>query len=249
MMSTDMKFYKAYDTSQELFLVPYKDGIKLMPIQRMKQIPISEVNNNITVSSILASSINVIFLNRESVIQHINENNAETLGYDSKEQALGKSIRQSYQRKAAEFSITHDLEVMKNQQRSVKEESCLRFDGAIFHCITAKIPLYNASSELIGLVGYSIPIGLKIINLEDKLQYFNKLVYANSTKYTQQETRLTTRESEILHYLVRGYSAKSTAARLNISFRTVESHIDNIKTKLDVETKAELINKVISNFL
>lgn len=55
---------------------------------------------------------------------------------------------------------------------------------------------------------------------------------------------LTRREKEVVAQLLRGYSAKESAKVLGISYRTVETHIDNIKNKFGVNRKHELIVKL-----
>jgi DNA-binding NarL/FixJ family response regulator len=48
---------------------------------------------------------------------------------------------------------------------------------------------------------------------------------------------LTRRELEILQLLVVGYTNKAIAAKIYISEKTVEFHLDNIYTKLGVRTR------------
>jgi DNA-binding NarL/FixJ family response regulator len=54
---------------------------------------------------------------------------------------------------------------------------------------------------------------------------------------------LTSRETEILDYLSRGYLYKEIAAELVISKETVKKHIHNIYEKLHVQTRTEALNK------
>jgi DNA-binding NarL/FixJ family response regulator len=58
---------------------------------------------------------------------------------------------------------------------------------------------------------------------------------------------LTTREKEILHTLVQGYSYKMIAATLHISFETVKSHIRNIYEKLQVHNQSEAVAQALRN--
>lgn len=46
-------------------------------------------------------------------------------------------------------------------------------------------------------------------------------------------------------FLIRGKSSKSIARKMSISYRTVEFHIDNIKTKFGCRSKSELISVAI----
>jgi len=55
------------------------------------------------------------------------------------------------------------------------------------------------------------------------------------------------RESEILACLARGRSSKQIAQELNLSVRTVESHRQNIKRKLNLDGQAELIKYAVEH--
>lgn len=56
---------------------------------------------------------------------------------------------------------------------------------------------------------------------------------------------LSVRQSECLFYLIRGKTAKTIGDRLHLSPRTIESHIEDIKIKLNCHSKQELIGKAI----
>lgn len=59
------------------------------------------------------------------------------------------------------------------------------------------------------------------------------------------ERTLSQREKEILDHLARGHSSKQIARELDISVRTVESHRQSIKRKLNLEGQAELIKYAV----
>lgn len=54
------------------------------------------------------------------------------------------------------------------------------------------------------------------------------------------------RESEVMLYIVQGYSYKATASELGITEGTVQSHIKRLYVKLDVHSRQELIETVRS---
>lgn len=70
--------------------------------------------------------------------------------------------------------------------------------------------------------------------------YFNPLL---DKKETKEADRLTQREIEIISMLQHGASYKTVAERLFISVDTVKFHIRNIYSKLQVNSRSELINK------
>lgn len=57
--------------------------------------------------------------------------------------------------------------------------------------------------------------------------------------------KLSNREKECLQYIRQGRTAKETANFLNISRRTVETHIVHIKDKFNCHTKSQLLNKLM----
>jgi DNA-binding NarL/FixJ family response regulator len=61
--------------------------------------------------------------------------------------------------------------------------------------------------------------------------------------------QLTTRETEILKWLVEGLSYKQIADRVGISFHTIHTHLRNIYEKMHVSGKGEAISKAMRNKL
>jgi DNA-binding NarL/FixJ family response regulator len=52
--------------------------------------------------------------------------------------------------------------------------------------------------------------------------------------------RLTPREKEVLRQIARGYQYKQIARRLNISIKTVETHVSSVLRKLQLSNRHEL---------
>ncbi len=57
-----------------------------------------------------------------------------------------------------------------------------------------------------------------------------------------EDVRLSPRESECLHMIVKGKTAKEAAQLLKLSHRTVESYFDSLKDKLDCSRRQDLYN-------
>ncbi len=62
---------------------------------------------------------------------------------------------------------------------------------------------------------------------------------------TKKEQALTLREIEIVQYLCEGFSAKEVGDKLNLSYRTIETHRNNIMGKLGFKNTAELIKYAV----
>lgn len=64
----------------------------------------------------------------------------------------------------------------------------------------------------------------------------------------QSDSALSDREQEVLAFLARGMASKVIARQLDISVRTVESHRQSIKRKLQLDGQAELIRFAIERY-
>jgi two-component system nitrate/nitrite response regulator NarL len=111
-----------------------------------------------------------------------------------------------------------------------------------------------------GAVGYM----LKEISAEKMVQAI-KTVNLGSTYFCESTTQtlfseqvipsakktnpLSRREEAVLKLVAQGSSSKKIASLLNISYRTVETHRQNIKHKLDVHSTAELAKYAVEKGL
>lgn len=60
---------------------------------------------------------------------------------------------------------------------------------------------------------------------------------------------LSCREVQVLRHIILGYISKQIGKLLKLSFRTVETYINNVKTKLECQSKGEVIRKVLTTDL
>jgi DNA-binding NarL/FixJ family response regulator len=79
------------------------------------------------------------------------------------------------------------------------------------------------------------------------LQLLSKSTAAQEKKVQQWPEMISEREKEILQYTVNGWDAKQIAAVLFISVLTVRKHIANLYEKLQVQSKAQIINMAHRN--
>ena len=61
--------------------------------------------------------------------------------------------------------------------------------------------------------------------------------------------RLTDRETEVLRLVAKGLTAKQVAERLVLSHRTVENHVQNTLTKLQLHNRAQLVRYAVEKGL
>ena len=61
--------------------------------------------------------------------------------------------------------------------------------------------------------------------------------------------RLTDRETEVLRLVAKGLTAKQVAERLTLSHRTVENHVQNTLSKLQLHNRAQLVRYAVEKGL
>ncbi len=114
---------------------------------------------------------------------------------------------------------------------------------------STKSPYYDKNGNVAAIIGFGVELTcteiIKIAYLIDSETPFDQgksiVVSNNNYIYAKYEKQLTQRELECIFYVLRGRTYKRIAKILNISPRTVEEYINNIKSKLCCNTKDELI--------
>lgn len=79
--------------------------------------------------------------------------------------------------------------------------------------------------------------------------YFSEKVTKTLEKVKEYDKDLTPREEEIIRCLTKGMESKEIADNLFISVNTVKTHRRNLKSKLGLETTADIIKYAIDNFI
>jgi DNA-binding CsgD family transcriptional regulator len=100
----------------------------------------------------------------------------------------------------------------------------------------------NSLPELKGNDYFFKPLCLK--NTDDQHhQFLCKIGLQEEIRWSE---NLTQRERQCLQHLLNGKNAKETAALLNLSPRTVEFYLENIKVKFNCSNKGEIFTKASS---
>lgn len=142
-----------------------------------------------------------------------------------------QSVNEIYRKQDYHF-VWHEYahELKANDKLLIERRECvtvreriLRHDGTFVNIISKKSPLYDKNDNLSGLIGLCMEFPTSTA-----AQYLSK------------------REYNTISLLAQGNTDKEIGKKLGISPRTVESHINNAKIKLNVTTRAELIVKFFS---
>ncbi|MBS0358450.1 MAG: hypothetical protein JSS53_04175 [Proteobacteria bacterium] len=146
---------------------------------------------------------------------------AKSAGYHSVNEIYHKQDYDFSWHEYANELRTHDKQLFDLQESISVRERILRHEGTYVDIITKKCPLYDKDKKIIGLIGFSIEL----------------LTSSNLRVLSQREYTVTA-------MMANGLTDKKIAKKLNISPRTVETHIINAKQKLNVRTRSELIVKI-----
>lgn len=121
--------------------------------------------------------------------------------------------------------------------------------------IFTKTPLLDDNKVCVGTIFHGIDVTnvttLEIGSILSRMtteKTSNDLIGQNSymlnTKFNN--IKLTERQSEVIFYILRGKTAKQISLFLNLSPRTVEEYLCQLKYKFNVGNKHELIDKAIA---
>lgn len=164
-----------------------------------------------------------------------NENLAQLAGLDSPHALYGKNDFEVLWQDRAEQYRKDDISALSGRQ--INSFELMTTIHGIIEVAVIKCPLVDQRGKTIGTLGSSIDITTKFIG--NKSGYFNR----EGNLYVGEPFNiyLTKREVTILRYILSGYSAKQIGREINRSFRTVDSHTESIKKKLQCRTKGDIV--------
>lgn len=234
-----MKTINTIETAD--LIQPYLNGIKFIHPENPNPSKIL-----CDVDEFLHLPFNIFVMNTDSQMVLMNEELVAFAEFDSLKSALGTSVFDLAAKEVADRVRGNDLEVMRLAKLRFYEEDAITKTGDLFQSLTIKMPCYNVDNKINGVAGCSIILGKhsvskSIVHLE-QLGFIEKKSGPYSDLYFSQ------RELQCLRWTARGKTAKQIARILNLSHRTIEVYLENIKTKLNVKTKNELIDKVFDDF-
>ncbi len=195
-------------------------------------------------------------LDSNSRFVYINKRHAEIVGYKTSEEALGTSYNQFKCDAGENHHIfrEQDLEVLT----SAKPVTFLSY-----YCLNNNTwrLLYGEKSAILNQSGqvaniFSTTQDITTANLVDLSRFLiqnseissKKIEQKSFTYYILKDTDnfdISKKEQEVLFFFIRGKSAQEISQILCRSRRTIEMHIDTLKTKLQVLTKSQLVEKAI----
>lgn len=227
--------------SHELVISRYQKGITLLPPKSFNE------NTRLSVENVLKQPFSIYFVKGDDYsLSKINATCAQNFGFDSEFSAIGKIASDFLNNESAHFAVKADKSVMAQETVNICEHELEHNDGANHQYLTIKSPWYQ-NQKLMGVFGCSITLGIH--PLATSLQYIAELsllgVNAFNTEVANDGIMLSKQEFFLAKLFLTGLTAKEIAKRLNLSHRTVEAYLINIKTKLHCKNKTELVVKLV----
>lgn len=181
-----------------------------------------------------------------------NQNLASILGLTHSQEIVGltDAYFHPHDPELTQFHQQNDALALKGNTVKALHRSTFPYDGSYFYFI--KQSVVNAKNEITGLIYHcqqftnlNFIVALNKIEKKHVLDENLPRYYYLDTPYNPYE--LSTRELETLFFLLRGKTAKKIAEIMQLSKRTVESYIEQIKNKFGCENKAELLYLATTN--
>lgn len=253
--------HKKLDTSNELLICRFNQGIKLVRPDEIK-FDAAHLTNH-TLGSIQQLPFSFYLLDLDGATKKMNSEGVEICGFESVEHSIGKTIGEVSKKESAIQMLNNCHEVINSHNVKIFDEENWRKDGERQHFLSVKSPWYDQSNKIVGICGFTVAIGkhslanslsiitdLGLLNPQKQIAdpFADQANGLNLNAFHLKGINLTKRERECLCLTVKGYTAKRIARELDISHRTVEEYITNIRIKIGVSTKSELIEIVMNNF-
>jgi len=240
-------YAKNTDTSNELVISRYRNGIKLI-----KPDFHGENSSFGTVKSILQMLSNVFFINKANIIEASNESTANFNKYDSVNEFIGKGYHDfpDVSKDTIIKAMHNNKKVIATNNPMVIVEECSFLDSPRLELMTIKLPWYNENDHIAGIFGFSFQLDKNqiAVSCDKMINLFLSnifLPFFNPPQNKKHDIHFTSREHDCLRLIVKGKTAKEIGIILGVSFRTIECYLENIKNKMKVKTKSQLIEKAI----
>lgn len=165
----------------------------------------------------------------EGYCSFANAYQAKILGFSSERYLIGQSDYDAPWSAQADIIRQADQQVIEEDRTIVFEEYGTLASGKIEGFLVTKSPFKDEHGNLLGIIGTSISITHERQKLfsSDPPGFLNNLDVNASTIY------LSKKEIECVNWMIKGKSSSEIAGILGISKRTVETHMNNIKKKLN----------------
>lgn len=242
----------SFDTHPDLVISPYSNGIKLIrPKNESASLP--------TIASLFAMPLMMYFVDFNTTYVDANHfirltNVPGNKGYYSERDFKGVPFSKYLTEETIQRLKFENDNILQTKQMTIYEDNCIRLDGLIFSSLSFKFPIFNEQDKIIGCFGISALTDTSVFKEAESLPVsLGRIIQTGLISHSKNlmpgfnidNVYLSKQEVKCLRLLVAGKTIKLIGQHLELSPRTIEFYLENIKRKLNVKTKSELIEKVL----
>lgn len=181
---------------------------------------------DLDVSDFLNLPFNAYLKDKKGKILASNDSNARDAGFTKGADIFGLTdFDFAWSKEAATIKENDDRVRVEGKAFSFIEKGCVH--GRLCRYASLKAPLLCNSNKIIGIIG---------------LSFFLEEVKPLKIPFPE----LSKQQLKCLYYLARGMTMKEIAQTLGLSPKTVEHYLSTIKTKLNCESRSELVLHAIN---
>ncbi|MBL4647663.1 MAG: PAS domain-containing protein [Gammaproteobacteria bacterium] len=176
-----------------------------------------------------------------------NQNLLAAMKLQHQTELIGRDDAQLNMNSSTEDAMFHQQDLLALQGHSLEIIHAVKDAQADAHtCFLLKGPLRNEQQKIVGIIYHCTPwsqpnLFVELKKIDQKYQSAAEIADYYVLDSHHNPGKLSTRELECLFLQLRGKTAKQIAQILQLSKRTIEYYIDNIKSKLGCQNKAELL--------
>lgn len=172
-----------------------------------------------------------------------NRNLADVFGFNHLDQIIGMKDEDLGETTEEALAFYHDCDKLALNGKTVKMIHNIGSHDSTKSFLLEKKPLFNSEKNIIGTIFHCLELKENIIFNLKKHDEKHQIPHSKSYKIGAFENPydLSARELECLFCVLRGMTAKRISEVLQLSKRTVEFYISNIKNKFGSLTKSELM--------
>jgi DNA-binding CsgD family transcriptional regulator len=241
--------YMQFGIMHDVVLQKQRNGVQL----------VNPLNNRSfvgkSIQSIFAIPCNAFIMSNDDIMLHANEMQLNEINAEYSE-LIGQPLSYFVSKGTALPILKNNKAVIHNDKiRFINESVRYKNDDITSEGLSVKLPLYDQKQKTIGILGFGINTNKHCLaSCLSSLQQAGLLddtcsSYLSSASLQINGVNLTIRESDCIKLIIRGKTAKEIGDLLGLSNRTVEYYLENIKCKLNVNSRSELIDKVIDCIL
>ena len=207
-------------------------------IKNLGDIRDPEKFNDLIINIFKDLPFHIYWKDQDGIYLGCNDTQARTTGLAKADDILGGTDFDFCWYKSAPILRKNDERVFtQNRPISVIESSFSSYYNKLISYTSYKVP-FKTTKKTLGVIGFSVPVNGF---LSDITPTFDEA----QPNIASQSVNLTSRQADCLYYLAQGMTAKAIASTLQLSVRTVEHYIENIKHKLGCYSRSDLINKAL----